>query len=102
MQRGGCAPFARLLAYEIQLSRSEVAQLDYVDDYGDAIDDESAVALLAPLEAMYAQAIRLAQITQVSALALLDAPYEEWLRLSIAAKAVTWRRPTKSPHDKYY
>jgi len=72
-----------------------------VDDYGTAIDDESAVHLLAPTEAMYAQAIRLAQITQVSALALLDAPYEEWLRLSIAAKAVTWRRPTKSPYERY-
>lgn len=83
------------------MSHSAVATLEYVDEYGDVIEDSSAVELLYPSQRRLAQIVGVARAIGCALDYLLDLSWREWIDHALVAKAITWRRPSRSPHERY-
>jgi hypothetical protein len=82
-------------------SRSTVASLEYVDDYGDPVEDTSAVALLARSQQEIATAAMVARALGATLEYVYSLQWREWIDHALAAKAITWRMPSRSQSDKY-
>lgn len=83
------------------MSMSPVAELDYVDEYGDVVEPQDAVHLLPPHQQRWATIARVAEALSCSLDYLLDLSWRDWIDHLLVAKAITWRRPTRSPHERY-
>ncbi|GIV52014.1 MAG: hypothetical protein KatS3mg038_2535 [Candidatus Kapaibacterium sp.] len=84
------------------MSMTAVAELDYVDDYGDVIEPTDASHLLYPHQQRIATIAHVAAALHCTYDYLLDLRWTDWIDHLLAAKAITWRRPTRNPSERYY
>jgi len=89
-------------AYELHINRTEpLATLKYVDDYGDELEDTSAMHLLPEHLRCYALAAMIAEALHIDFETVLDYDYKHCIDLLLVVKARTWRKPTRNPYEKY-
>jgi hypothetical protein len=86
----------------LHIYRTEpLATLRYVDDYGEEVEDTSAMHLLPERLRSYALAAMIADALHVDYETVLDYDYKHCIDLLLVVKARTWRKPTRNPYEKY-